>query len=200
LVSAAIEETRSVAKGEGKKKKGKRRLYLLRHAKAVLSGDDVDDMPRRLAEHGHQQMAALLDALRDDKFEPALTLVSRSRRTLETLDHLRGRIADARIETRDDLYLAPAATLLAILRGLDDELRDVLLIGHNPGLHELAVALLSPDSVVEKPKLTRRLFQGFPTAALVEFEIHGRWAELNAAGGKLRRFLRPKDLLTPAEP
>ncbi len=188
-----------MAKGEGKKKKGKRRLFLLRHAKAVLSEDGVDDRPRALAELGHQQMAALLEALRDDKFAPELALVSPSRRTLETLDHLRPRLAAARIQTRDDLYLAPAAGLLAILRGLDENVREVLLIGHNPGLHELAAALLSPDSGAEKPKLTRRLSQGFPTAALAEFEIQSRWAELNAAGGKLRRFLRPKDLLSPAE-
>jgi phosphohistidine phosphatase len=189
---------------ENKKKRGnagsgKKRLYLLRHAKAVLGGGHIDDMPRALAEQGHQQMAALVEALADKRFHPDLALVSPSRRTVDTLERLRPRLVAARVDLRDDLYLASAAALMEILRGLDEGQRAVLLIGHNPGLHELALSLLAPESPQEKPKLTRRLFHGFPTGALAEFECAGPWSALIAGHGKLRRFLRPKDLFLTVE-
>jgi phosphohistidine phosphatase len=187
------------ARGEPPRKT-KRRLYLLRHAKAEPSGEGIEDRPRKLAERGHEQMAALVAALERNSFAPDLALVSPSARTIETLQLLRPALGDARVETREGLYLASAADLLAALQGLGDDVRSVVLIGHNPGLHELALALLSPEAGLESPKLTRRLSLGFPTASFAEFAFRGRWARLGAGEGDLRRFLRPKDLLSPETP
>ena len=66
-----------------------------------------------------------------------------------------------------------------------------MLIGHNPGVHELAV-LLAAASV--DSEATRRLAAGFPTAALAEFSVASRWQQLDAAGARLVRFLTPRDL------
>jgi phosphohistidine phosphatase len=98
----------------------------------------------------------------------------------------------------DKLYHATSNELLSLLRGLDEDFQKALVIGHNPGLHDLSVTLLSAGSVVEKPKASRRLLQGFPTASLAEFEFSGSWTGLAAGSGELRRFVRPKDLLTAA--
>ena len=184
------------ARGEPPRKT-KRRLYLLRHAKAELSGEGIEDRPRKLAERGHEQMAALVAALERKSFAPDLALVSPSARTIETLQLLRPALGEARVETREELYLASAADLLAMLHGLGDDVRSVVVIGHNPGLHDLALALLAPDAGLESPKLMRRLSLGFPTASLAEFGFRGRWSSLEAGQGDLRRFLRPKDLLSP---
>ena len=179
--------------------RAKKRLYLLRHAKAEL-GDPSEDKSRRLAERGHEQMAALAAALEGRKFSPQLALVSPSARTLETLQLLGSRLGGAEIEMRRDFYHASAGELLAGLRELDDKYASVLVIGHNPGLHELAIGLLEPNSAVDKPKLTRRLLVGFPTASLAELVFRGRWADLDAAQAELCGFLRPKDLLSQESP
>lgn len=187
------------ARGEPPRKT-KRRLYLLRHAKAELSGEGIEDRPRKLAERGHEQMTALVAALERKSFAPDLALVSPSERTVETLQLLRPALGEARVETREELYLASAADLLAALRGIGDDIRSVVLIGHNPGLHDLALGLLAPDAGLESPKLMRRLSLGFPTASIAEFGFRGSWARLEAGQGDLRRFLRPKDLLSPVTP
>ncbi len=98
---------------------------------------------------------------------------------------------------RDDLYLAPAADLLRAVQNLGGDVRAALLIGHNPGLHELALGLLATFAP-QKPKLGHRLSLGFPTGALAEFRFSGHWAKIETETGELRRFLRPKDLLSPA--
>lgn len=70
--------------------------------------------------------------------------------------------------------------------------RSLLLIGHNPGLHELAVALAGDDD--------ERLKAEFPTASLAEFTVAAPWGAVAAGGGRLVRFLSPRDLLDEAEP
>ena len=70
---------------------------------------------------------------------------------------------------------------------MSETVRSVMLIGHNPGMHELAVLLAGPS-------VDQHLTEGFPTAALAQFAIGGQWRQLGAGGGRLVRFLRPKDL------
>jgi phosphohistidine phosphatase len=88
------------------------------------------------------------------------------------------------------LYLAGAAQLLAVLHEVADTVRSVLLIGHNPGMHELAVALAEPAGT-DSP--LRRLRTKFPTAALAEFTVLGPWSGMGRGTARLAR------LVTPAE-
>ncbi len=198
----ASRETTALGKNDGerggKRQKRGNRLYLLRHAKAVLGGEGVEDMPRALVERGHEQMRALTAHLAAKTFAPDLVLVSPSQRTRETLEWLRALPATIHVVFSDKLYHATSDEVLTLLRGLEDSVRKALVVGHNPGLHDLAVALLSPDSLIDKPKASARLLRGFPTASLAEFEFAGPWSGLAAGAGQLRRFVRPKDLLTAA--
>ena len=91
----------------------------------------------------------------------------------------------------ETLYLANAPQLLAVLRGVNETVRSVMLIGHNPGMHELAVLLAGASAASEA---TSRLTAGFPTAALAEFSVATQWQQLDAAGTRLVRFLTPRDL------
>jgi len=75
--------------------------------------------------------------------------------------------------------------------------RSVLLIGHNPGLHDLAVALAGlQDRPLPRHATAneRALAEGFPTGALAEFTIAGSWWDLREGGGRLVRFLTPRML------
>jgi len=82
--------------------------------------------------------------------------------------------------------------LLATLRGVVETVRTVLLIGHNPGMHELAVALTEPRGTPER--LLRAVRDGFPTGALAEFSVTGPWSGLGSDSGRLMRFLTPRML------
>ena len=122
---------------------------------------------------------------------PDVVLVSPSRRTLETLAAIEPWDDTPLVEQLELLYLATAAQMLAILQGMNETVRSVLLIGHNPGMHELSVQLAGSTVASEA---TQRLAHAFPTGALVEFAIATQWQHLAAEGSRLVRFLTPKDL------
>lgn len=125
---------------------------------------------------------------------PELVLVSSSRRTRQTLDAFEPWPGDARplIRPLDSLYLASADQLLAVLRAVGDEVARVMVVAHNPGLHDLGLALLGPAA--EGQDAERLAFE-FPTGALAEFSFAAGWSSL-APGAEMRlvRFLCPKDL------
>jgi phosphohistidine phosphatase len=94
----------------------------------------------------------------------------------------------------DDLYLAPWPSMLDALRRMPATARSVLLIGHNPGLHDLSLALMGPAGAALGSQAAQRITEGYPTGALAEFTIASRWQDLAEGGGRLVRFLAPRDL------
>jgi phosphohistidine phosphatase len=98
------------------------------------------------------------------------------------------------LEPMDRLYLATAPQILAILQGVSETVRSVLVIGHNPGLHDLALGLTGAHAMAANKDITRKLAGDFPAGALAEFTVAARWADLGEGGGRLVRFLAPKDL------
>jgi phosphohistidine phosphatase len=175
-----------------------RQLLLLRHAKSSM-GEAAPlrpDHERTLNSVGVAAAAAMGAAMRTLNLAPDLVLVSSARRTLQTLDALEPWDEAPLIETLDTLYLATAPAILGILNGVNETVRSVLVIGHNPGLHDVALALAGPASPASNP--ARRLQAGFPTGALAEFTIAAHWSDLAPGNGRLVRFLSPKDLPEPA--
>jgi phosphohistidine phosphatase len=94
----------------------------------------------------------------------------------------------------DRLYLASATQIIGILRGVSETVRSVLVVGHNPGLHDLALLLTGAHAMASNPQQTRALAEGFPAGALAEFTVAAHWSDLGEGGGRLVRFLCPKDL------
>ncbi len=126
---------------------------------------------------------------------PDLVLVSTARRTQETLQALEPWDDTPLIEPMDSLYLAPAAMLLKVLRDTAETVRSVLLVGHNPGLHELAVGLVGAHAMAQGSNAdARRLAEAFPSGALAEFTVPGPWQALDQGGARLVRFLCPRDI------
>jgi phosphohistidine phosphatase len=123
---------------------------------------------------------------------PDLVLVSNARRTLETMSALEPWDDTPLVEPIDDLYLASEALLLATLRAVAETVRTVLLIGHNPGIHELAILLT--DTRASAEKYVRGVREGFPTGALAEFSVAGPWSGLAPGVGRLMRYLTPRML------
>ena len=104
-------------------------------------------------------------------------------------DSLRASVA-AEIVFDEQLYGAAAATLLRRLRVVGDGVRSVLLIGHNPGLEDLALALAGGGDQSALEQLRTK----FPTAALAALEIPTPWHELTLGVASLRSLVLPRDL------
>jgi phosphohistidine phosphatase len=171
-----------------------RQLLILRHAKSSWDDAAQPDRDRPLNARGRRTGAIMRQAMNDLHLAPDVVLVSTARRTLETLEALEPWDDAPLVEPMDNLYLANAVQLMAALHEVAETVRSVLLIGHNPGLHDLAVSLTGPRAIAAGGVTERRLAAGFPTAALAEFVIAGSWWELREGGGRLVRFLTPRML------
>ncbi len=173
-----------------------RRLMLLRHAKTETDAPSGRDQDRRLDERGRKDAAEIGRWVAAHPPFPDAVLVSPAVRAHQTWEiawaEMKETVPAPQLELLPELYGADAAQLLQSIReaSVYDPKR-LMLVGHNPGMHELAM-LLASSSVASDT--TRRLVAGFPTAALAEFSIATQWQQLDAAGTRLVRFLRPKDL------
>lgn len=171
-----------------------RQLLILRHAKSSWDDPQLSDHARPLNARGRKSADAMRHAMRELGLAPDLVLVSSARRTLQTLETLEPWDEQPLIEPMDQLYLADASQLLGVLREVSETVRAVLLIGHNPGLHDLAMLLVGRTAMETQSNNINRLAEGYPTGALTEFSIVGPWSQLAEGGGRLLRFLAPRDL------
>lgn len=171
-----------------------RQLLLMRHAKSSRSDPALPDRDRPLNTRGWQAAAAMRAAMRRLGLVPDLILVSPSRRTLQTLDGLEPWDDTPLTEHVEALYLGNAAQLLGALHGVAETVRSVLLIGHNPGMQDLALDLAGEQARAHPDAAMHRMMAKFPSGALAEFAIAGPWWMLSAGGGRLIRFLTPRSL------
>ena len=171
-----------------------RQLLLMRHAKSSWDDPRLPDHARPLNARGRQAAAAMRQAMGELRLVPDVVLVSSARRTLQTMEALEPWEDTPLVEPMDALYLAGAPQLLQVLGGVAETARSVLLVGHNPGLHDLAMLLVGAEAMAQDTPAVRRLAEGYPTGALAEFALAGSWRSLGAGSGRLLRFLCPRDL------
>ena len=149
------------------------RLILLRHGKAESVSGSGGDMTRALTDRGRRDSALMGRVLADAGMIPDLVLVSEARRTRETWDELSLAFPAARIEFDRALYLASADRLAHMVDASAELASCLMIIGHNPGLHELAAVCAgrSHGGAYE------RLMNAFPTTAAAVFrkDADGGW-------------------------
>ncbi len=122
--------------------------------------------------------------------QPGLILCSAAVRARETLALILPALdGEPTIEIEEGLYLASAESLLDRLRRLGDAPDTVMVIGHNPGLHNLALALAAPgDHEIPAAK--------YPTAALTELSFAARsWHDIGPGTGEVVRFVTPRTVV-----
>jgi phosphohistidine phosphatase len=171
-------------------------LILLRHGKAVRGTAGTSDHDRALTPDGRRMVAAMGAAMRRAGLTPDVILVSAALRTQQTLDALEPWEDRPNIETMPGLYMAGALQIRDILRELPETVRSVLVIGHNPGIQELAQMLAGEAGLDPAKPALARLANEYPTAALTEFLITTPWHKIGTPCATLERFLLPADLLT----
>jgi phosphohistidine phosphatase len=168
-----------------------RELLLLRHAKSSWDQPGVSDRERELAPRGLTAAARMGDLLREQDLAPDLVLCSTARRTVDSW-----KLAGARLERQprvtycDALYLAAPDRILDLIRRHGGSAQRLLLVGHNPGLHQCATRLTGAGAQA----LRARLAQKFPTGALARIGVAGGWAELAPGSGELLGFWIPREL------
>jgi len=150
------------------------RLILMRHAKAERRAQSGGDFERSLTEEGRADAALVAKALVKDNLVPAVVLVSAAQRTLDTWEAMKPAFPKARVHTLQALYNATPMAILDALEGVTAG--TVMVIGHNPGIHELAVGLLNEGGAGSA--VIGKIASRFPTATAVAFVVdpHGRAA------------------------
>ncbi len=169
-----------------------RHLILLRHAKSSWDDPSLDDFDRPLAPRGIEAAKRMGREIARRGWLPASVLVSPALRTRQTWELASAELPGTpTVEFRQPLYEATAATILAELTSVRKTTGTLLVIGHNPGMEDLARRLARDDS---DPGALARLRAKFPTAALACFAFDDAWKGLGPRSARLTDFLIPKDL------
>lgn len=165
-------------------------LHLLRHAKSSWD-EDADDHTRPLNRRGREAARAIGESLPKVVNGFDLVLCSSALRTRETAElALAGFKPAPKILFEDALYLASQTALMQRLLELDERCETVLVIGHNPGLHELAMMLATPDSVGFSTLVNGK----FPTGVRCRFVVGTEWAEIDSTRHRLVDYVTVKSL------
>jgi phosphohistidine phosphatase len=168
-----------------------RRLWLLRHAKSSWDDPDLPDRLRPLAPRGIRAVEAVARHVRAAAVAPDLVLCSPARRAVQTWEGVaRGVPPDTAVEIDEAIYHADGDDLLVRLREVPSGIESMLLVGHNPGLQDLAVDLVGSGDA----GLRERLVTKFPTGALATLDVQGEWHDLNRGAARLLAFVVPRAL------
>lgn len=164
-----------------------RKIVLLRHSKA--DWPEVADHERPLAERGRKDAPVAGDWLAAQGVNPDLTLCSTAVRTRETWKLAVPQLAKRpRTVYEERLYDASPGDLVAVLNELPDDIREVLLVGHNPSIQGLAQVLAGSAEDEPGAHLERR---GFPTSAVAVLTYTGSWKSLEPGAARLVDFWAP---------
>jgi len=175
-------------------------LYLLRHSHADSHGGEGADHGRVLTAHGERVARAIGEQLAAHAPTPEAVWVSSARRALETWAQVAGVLSAAfagsegaaepgEVVVSDRLYLATPSAMLELLHEQQASLASGLLVGHNPGIHDLAMALAGEGDA----DAYDRLRSDYPPAGLCSLEFDGAWPELAPGRARLARFDVPAE-------
>ena len=160
-----------------------RHLLVVRHGHAAAKSPGGSDRDRPLTPEGRSAVEALAARLAAESPASDLALSSSARRARETLEILLEKQPGVEVELEDSLYLADARSLLHRLRELPADAGTALLVGHNPGLQELATFLAAREHEL--------LVAGLPPAGACLFAVEGEWSRLSPASARLRAYFVP---------
>lgn len=168
-----------------------RRLLLLRHAKTERAEPGKPDRDRKLTKRGRADAPIIGAYMARHDLVPDLVLVSPVARSEETWALVAKTFAkEPRVVKDERIYNADPEKLIAIIRKTRDA-RALLVVGHNPGLHDLAVGLIASGDVEARERVSEKL----PTSGLVVIDLPFEdWSLLHPNAGRLERFVSPRSI------
>ena len=171
-----------------------RRLMLLRHAKTETDAPSGKDQDRRLDDRGRNDAAEIGGWMTRHPPFPDSVLGSPAVRAHQTWEiawqAMKKRVPEPEVELVPELYGAdPAQLLLTIREASTADPKTLMLVGHNPGMHELALALAGSGDAMGR----RALADNLPTSGLAVFDFEtDDWADVAFRRGRLVQFVSPK--------
>ncbi|MAK60496.1 MAG: phosphohistidine phosphatase [Ponticaulis sp.] len=168
-----------------------RQLILFRHAKTEPYSETGSDETRRLTDRGHEDAQTVSFQLKAMNVRPTQILVSTARRTRETVAEFQKSFPEAPVTFSERLYLADPEEISGLIEALPDT-NCLVVIGHNPGIHELAMQLTEYGGY-SNSMAASQLRVKFPTAAMAVFEAKEN-DPFNAYNFKLAEFFTPRSL------
>lgn len=169
-----------------------RLLYLLRHAKAAPAVAGLDDAQRPLTSAGAADADRMRRYVAVADIRPAVVLCSTALRARQSLDRIGPALGGQATTTHlPDLYGAATQDVVDLLRTTPPGAGSVMVVGHNPGLHTLAMDLTRGDEGSEREQLAMKL----PAGALATLVFRGAsWHDLGAGTCELHSLVRPRDI------
>jgi phosphohistidine phosphatase len=176
-------------------------LILLRHAKSLRENLEQPDFDRPLTQRGERDAARMGAWLAREGYSPQLVLCSAAARTQATLALIKPMLPrSTKFKILKALYLATPANLLRSLQKTPAEIQQLLIIGHNPGLEELALLLATAAANATTQSELAAMRAKFPTAAAAVLSFAtSTWQDVQASGGQLANFMTPKRLPATAD-
>ena len=163
-----------------------KQIFLLRHAKSDWSTLGQQDFERPLVKRGINDALLISQYIQDKKHSVDAVFCSSAVRTKETFD-LCAHSFNFSIEKAtylDELYFGSVDKAIKLIKGLNNNLSSVLLVGHNPTMHILL------------EEITGKTIDSFSTCALAQIYIENSWKDLSLKNCELKSFIRPKELKT----
>lgn len=163
-------------------------LYVLRHAKAEMGGDGVQDIDRELTQRGQNDARALGDLIVKEGWQIDRILCSTAVRTRQTATLMNEALVPhpIPIDFCDSLYLCEPDDLMIKLQQLDEAINHAMIVAHNPGIHQFCLMLAAKG----KARLLSDMAMRFPTCAVATIELNIKhWQELRQGCGTLLDFI-----------
>jgi phosphohistidine phosphatase len=166
-----------------------RRLMLLRHAKTERAGPGERDRDRKLMTRGRADAPAVGAYMAHHGLMPDVAVVSPATRAQETWALAAGAFTKPpRVVSDERIYNASPQALVAVIAEAP-EAATLLVVGHNPGLHELAVQLIGSGDI----EMREQLKENLPTSGLVIIDLPiDDWSRIRPQAGRLDRFISPR--------
>jgi phosphohistidine phosphatase len=168
-----------------------RRLLLLRHAKAAPYAGR-DDYGRALTGGGREDARQIGDLIAARDLVPDIVVYSTAERTRQTAEIAASRWPKpTKLVGENGLYDATRTMILVLARRLPDGARVAMIVGHNPGIGELANQLAGGGAAEDRLRMAAK----YPTSglAILDFPQAG-WDEIEPNSARLARFYCPADL------
>jgi phosphohistidine phosphatase len=167
-------------------------LHLLRHAKAEPGTVGGSDHARALAKRGRRAAGDMAQYLGKSRVAVDRIFCSTAVRARQTLELVRPALAGVPVAFRDSLYMIEPDALMSFILNTPETADSVLLVGHNPAFHIIALQLVGEAGSAEA---WRALREKFPTGALCTITCGvNNWRDVAAKSGTLASFVRPRDL------